>query len=287
MLEVVAMLDERCVTWRYAGDARILPFLGRAFLLQAAHPTIAAGVADHSNFKVDPFGRFQQSYGLVLKALYAADGDQVAAGVRATHKQIKGVMPDGRHYHAYEPEAYFWVLATGHETFVSVAQRFLRPMTRPEERRAYDEMRELGLRFGLRDRDMPATLEQFEEWYAWMLAERIEDSQTVRDVLATVRRPNPPKGVPRVAWPLPRELAAHLAWLTTVGTLTPSARDRLSISWGPVQERELEAIARVFRRLARLPAPWFYLPPAREAFARASRPPAGRLQMVGEDRIAA
>ena len=133
------MLHEGGVTWRYAGDARILPFLGRAFLLQVAHPTIAAGVADHSRFKKDPFGRFKQSYGLVLQTLYAIDGKRVGAEVRASHRRITGVTADGRRYHAFEPEAYFWVLATGYETVVVTARRFLKPMSSAEERRAYDE----------------------------------------------------------------------------------------------------------------------------------------------------
>ena len=203
------MLHEGGVTWRYAGDARILPFLGRAFLLQVAHPTIAAGVAEHSRFKEDPFGRFKQSYGLVLQTLYAADGERVGAEVRASHRRITGVTAGGRRYHAFEPEAYFWVLATGYETVVVTAQRFLKPMSSSEERQAYDETRELGRRFGLRERDMPATLESFAEWYVWMLEDRIESNPTVTEVLATVRRPNPPIPIPRLSWFLPgRSLGA-------------------------------------------------------------------------------
>jgi uncharacterized protein (DUF2236 family) len=268
------MLDRSSVTWQYAGDARVLPFLGRAFLLQAAHPTIAAGVADYSVFKEDPFGRFQQSYGLVLQTLYAADGERVGAEVRAMHKQFRGVKPDGGSYHAYEPEAYFWVLATGYETILVTSQRFGRPMTSVQRRRAYEETRELGRRFGLRDRDMPATLAAFEDWYAWMLAERIGDNQTVRDVLATVKRPAPPRGLPAVAWPLPRELVGRCGWLATVGTLTPAVRERLNIPWNLVQEAELELLARAFRALAVLPNGWFQLPPARAAFARTRPAPA-------------
>jgi uncharacterized protein (DUF2236 family) len=265
------VLDEHSVLWRYAGDARMLPFLGRAFLLQAAHPTIAAGVADHSVFHEDPFGRLQQSWGLVLKTLYAADGERVGAEVRARHRRIRGVTQGGRHYHAFEPEAYFWVLASGFETIVVTVARFARPLSAAEERRAYDETRELGRRFGLRDRDMPDTLERFQDWYAWMLAERIENNPTVREVLDTVGRPAPPSGFPRALWPLPRIPAAHLAWLTTVGTLTPRVRERLEIPWNGVQEAELSAIAHAFRALDVVPARWCYLAPAREAFGRVER----------------
>ncbi len=268
------MLHEGGVTWRYAGDARILPFLGRAFLLQVAHPTIAAGVADHSHFKEDPFGRFKQSYGLVLRTLYAADGERVGAEVRASHRRITGATADGRRYHAFEPEAYFWVLATGYETVVVTAQRFLKPMSSAEERRAYDETRELGRRFGLRERDMPATLESFAEWYAWMLEDRIESNPTVAEVLATVRRPNPPIPIPRLSWFLPREITGRLAWLATVGTLSSAVRERLGITWSLADELQLQATARAFRALQVLPAGWFLLPPAREARGNARNAPA-------------
>jgi uncharacterized protein (DUF2236 family) len=268
-------LDRTSVMWRYAGDARMLPFLGRAFLLQAAHPTIAAGVADHSDFKVDPFGRFRRSWGLVLDALYAADSERVAAEIRASHKPIRGVRSDGRRYSAFEPEAYFWVLASGFETIVSSARRFGRPFSAAEERRGYEETRELGSRLGLRERDMPDAYESFQDWYAWMLAERIDDNQTVRDVLAVLRRPNPPRGVPAIVWPLPRVAVAELGWLATVGTLPASVRARLRIPWGPVDEIRLRAVAQAFKLLNAAPAGFFYLPPARAAFKRVKLPAAG------------
>jgi uncharacterized protein (DUF2236 family) len=262
------VLDSTAVTWRYAGDARFLPFTGAAFLLQAAHPTIAAGVADHSNFQADPFGRLQHSYGLVLETMYSADGARIGAEVRRAHRGIKGVKPDGSRYSAYEPEASWWVLATGYQVIADAAARFFTPMTATERRRAYDEMREVGRRFGLRDRDMAATLPEFDDWYAWMLAERIEDSQTVRDVLATIRRPNPPGGVPHALWPLPREVAGRLAWLATIGLLPPVARARLDVSWSRIDEAQLDAIGLLYRGLEVVPASWWRLPPARAGYAR-------------------
>jgi uncharacterized protein (DUF2236 family) len=268
---MIAALDQSSVTWRYAGDARLLPFLGRAFLLQAAHPTIAAGIAEHSNFKDDPFGRLNRSYGLVLKTVYAVDGERVGAEIRAAHRRIKGVRADGRRYHAYEPEAYFWVLATGYDTIVVTANRFLRPIAQAEQRRAYDEMRELGRRLGLRDRDMPATLARFRAWYAWMLENRIENSQTVRDVLATIRHPKPPAGFPGLLWPAPRVLGAQLAWLATVGTLTAAVRERLEVPWSAVDAKKLELVAGAYRASRLVPDRWCRLPRARTAFARCAR----------------
>jgi uncharacterized protein (DUF2236 family) len=273
---MIDAFDESSVMWRYAGDARILPFLGRAFLLRAAHPTIAAGIAEHSNFKEDPIGRLTRSYGLVLKTVYAADGERVGAEIRAAHRQIRGVRADGRGYHAYEPEAYFLVLATGYDTIAVTANRFLRPMPAQEQRRAYDELREPGRRLGLRDRDMPATLEGFRGWYAWMLENRIENSQTVRDVIATISHPKPPLRFPRPLWPVPRLLAAQLAWLATAGTLTSAVRERLDIPWTALDEAKLALLAPVLHASRLAPARWYRLPPARDAFRRARLTREGR-----------
>ena len=115
---------------------------------------------------------------------------------------------------------------------------------------------------------MPASYGSFQEWYAWMLAERIDDNQTVRDVLTVLRRPNPPRGVPAIVWPLPRAAVAELGWLATVGTLPASVRARLRIPWSVVDEIRLRAIAQAFKLLSAAPASVFYLPPARAAFKR-------------------
>src|SRR2546428_768078 len=44
------------------------------------HPTIAAGVGEHSNFKSDPWARLQDSFGLVLRTIYDADGERLPRG---------------------------------------------------------------------------------------------------------------------------------------------------------------------------------------------------------------
>jgi uncharacterized protein (DUF2236 family) len=262
------MLDQESVLWAYAGDARQVPLLGRTFLLHAAHPTIGAGVADHSNFIADPFGRLQHSWGLVLRTIYAAEGDPIGAEVREGHKRIKGVTPDGSHYHAYEPEAYFWVLASGFEGIVSNSARFTRPMTLGERRCAYHELREVGLRFGLRERDMPDTLEALWDWNDYIVKERLERTQTVEDVLAVLRRPNPPIGFPAAAWPVPRAGAAHIGWLLTIGTLTPRMRARLELPWSRIEETQLELLARAIRATNVLPMHRYHLPVARAAYRR-------------------
>ena len=56
--EVLALVPGRgSITWRRAADARIFVGAGYALMLQVAHPTVGAGVLEHSNYKADPWGR--------------------------------------------------------------------------------------------------------------------------------------------------------------------------------------------------------------------------------------
>src|SRR3954470_21817861 len=66
--------------WRAAGDVRTLSTAGYALLLQVAHPTVGAGVAQHSNFAADPWGRLLRTLDYVNGTIYG--GPEPAPGSR-------------------------------------------------------------------------------------------------------------------------------------------------------------------------------------------------------------
>src|SRR4051794_22376308 len=90
------------VAWQYAGDARAMFSAGTALLLQVAHPTVAGGVRDMSDFKTDPWGRLFRTLDYVNLLVYggAETAAQTGRMMREMHKRIKGVDPSGRRYHA-------------------------------------------------------------------------------------------------------------------------------------------------------------------------------------------
>ena len=102
------------VTWRIAGDGRLMAGAGFALLLQVSHPVVGAGVAEHSDFRNDPWGRLWRTLDYVNLSVFG--GPEAAAEIgrrtREMHKRIKGVRPDGERYHALDPEAFAWVHAT-------------------------------------------------------------------------------------------------------------------------------------------------------------------------------
>jgi uncharacterized protein (DUF2236 family) len=62
-------IHPRTITWRRAGDARVLIAAGYALLLQVSHPTVGAGVSEHSQFQRDPWGRLLRALGAGLRTV--------------------------------------------------------------------------------------------------------------------------------------------------------------------------------------------------------------------------
>ena len=61
----------RSEAWRLNREAMLLLGAGpRALLLQIAHPLVAAGVADHSDFRADPWSRLSGTLGSYLRIVY-------------------------------------------------------------------------------------------------------------------------------------------------------------------------------------------------------------------------
>ena len=98
----------------------------RALLLQSLHPLAMAGVADHSDYKGDPWGRLQRtSYFLAVTSFGTAeDASRAVASVRAIHERVHGTTADGRPYRANDPHLLRWVHVAEVDSFLNAYQRF-------------------------------------------------------------------------------------------------------------------------------------------------------------------
>jgi uncharacterized protein (DUF2236 family) len=239
------------ITWRRAGDARTMFGAGAALLLQVAHPTVAAGVREHSDFKSDPWGRLWRTLDYVHMLVYGGPEAAVNTGraMRAMHQRIKGVAPDGRRYHALEPEAYAWVHATLAETIIASHARFGRPLAAGQRARFYDEWRGLGRLLGIREGDLPTSWDGFRDYVEEMCSTRLEPSDVVDDVLESLADPKAPdvRGLGPRAWKAVTLPTSHTMLLATIGLLPPTARHSLGLDWTRAQEAELNVIGRVSR----------------------------------------
>src|SRR5205085_12678352 len=133
------------VTWRFASDARLYLVMLYPLLLQVAHPTVAAGVHDYSDFEQRPWDRLLRTLDYVSLLVYSGE-EAVAVGrrLRELHKQFRGTREDGERYYALEPEAYAWVHATLLESYVVGHAQLGSAVSAPETETFYREYRRLG-----------------------------------------------------------------------------------------------------------------------------------------------
>ncbi len=112
------------VTWRVMGDPST--FVGgiRALLIQAAHPEVVAGVADHSLYDEDPLGRLSRTSAYVTATAYGAmpEVERAIAVVRRAHRPIQGTSHRGRPYAADDPELSAWVQNALTDSFLTAHQ---------------------------------------------------------------------------------------------------------------------------------------------------------------------
>ncbi|MEU3556289.1 oxygenase MpaB family protein [Streptomyces fragilis] len=238
--------------WRIFGDVRSLLLAPELLLLQVAHPVVGAGVADHSNFRAEPWPRLGRTLLSLSTVIY---GGQEAATAEArrligVHAGMKGLDASGRRYHALHPEAYHWVHATLVKAPVDAMRLFGPGLGEDELAAYYREMRDVGRVWGLKDYHLPPDWPSFLAYYDAMVADRLEPNRSVRDVLDALASPaRPAPWVPDALWRPVARAAGRAALFVTVGVLPPVLRERFGLSWSPRQERRLRRFARVVRLL--------------------------------------
>jgi uncharacterized protein (DUF2236 family) len=131
-------------------------FIGaiRALLLQSLHPLAMAAVAEHSDYREDPWRRLQRTSHFVGITTFgrAADAQQAIARVRAIHRRITGTAPDGRPYAASDPHLLTWVHIAEADSFLRAHSSF---GTRPLDQAGRDgyvaDMARIGAELGVPD----------------------------------------------------------------------------------------------------------------------------------------
>jgi len=108
------------------GDASMFVGGVRALLLQSLHPLAMAGVAAHSGYKGDPWGRLQRTSHFLAVTTFgtAEDAEAMVGRIRAVHELVVGTAPDGRRYAASDPHLLRWVHAAEIDSFLTAHQRY-------------------------------------------------------------------------------------------------------------------------------------------------------------------
>jgi len=124
--DAAGLFGPESITWRVHADPLLIVGGIRALLLQALHPLALAGVAEHSGFKQDPWGRLGRTADFVATLTYGTRSDAIraAARVRGAHRGLAGIEPEtGTPYRVDDPALLLWVHCCEVDSFLSTARR--------------------------------------------------------------------------------------------------------------------------------------------------------------------
>jgi len=162
--------------------------------------------------------------------------------VRGTLAEPVGSFPAGTPYAADDPQLLLWILATLVDSALVVFQRYVRSMSRDERDAYWQDYKVFGRLFGLEDDEMPARIEDFEDYVAGMLASGdlfVSEEARALAVQIVMRPPVPLKVRPLL----------ELANFITVGLLPRELRRQYGFGWDPARGLALLGGAEYARRV--------------------------------------
>lgn len=247
------------VSWKVNREVVVIAGWGRAILLQLAHPLVAAGVEEHSSFRVGVAAsarRLRSTIRAMLSLTFGSEEEAIsaAAAINLIHDRVSGrlrtpagVFPQGTAYSAHDPGLLCWVHATLLDSIPLTYELLVGPLT-PAERDGY--CAEAAIMEPLLDIPaglLPRSTRVLDAYMEEMLAGgHIAVTPRTR---ALARAALFPPGW-RLFWPAFRPLQ-----LITVGLLPPAVREAYGFQWTRREARALDrwtAALRIVRRL--LPA---------------------------------
>jgi uncharacterized protein (DUF2236 family) len=146
--------------------------------MQAAHPLAVTGLLAHTSALDDPYERLARTARTLGTIGFGsrAEADEVTRQVRAMHKRVRGRLseavgphPAGTPYRADDPELLLWVLFTLVDSTLTVYRKYVRSLSREDEAAYWDDYKVVGRLFGLRQTEMPATLDDLDAYRRRML----------------------------------------------------------------------------------------------------------------------
>jgi uncharacterized protein (DUF2236 family) len=265
------------VAWVLQREIALLLAWGPAILLQLAHPLVARGVADHSAFRTERWGRARRLHRTLDAMLRLAFGtrpeaEAALARINAIHDRVHGrlpesagVFPAGTPYSAHDPALLAWVHATLVAMNLRVYELFVGPLRLEDQDRYFAEASAIEGHLGIPEGRLPRSAGELARYMEDMLASgQTSVTDTARKLAQAIIYPE----VPAVVAP-----AFSLMRLTTIGLLPPSIRAGYGLPWTSRSEARLRRAAAVSRALLPLtPSLLRHWPAARAA----AHPPARR-----------
>ncbi len=251
------------VAWRLNGEMVLGLVVLRALFMQVAHPKVAQGVADHSDFRRKPFARALATFKSQQRIVFGTCEESIEALMRiySRHTAVSGELGQGAAYQANDPSLLFWVYATLIDSMFYAYRTFLPELAPAEWERFYEEGKLFARLIGIPDERVPTRLADFNAWMVAALAsDEIYVSPAGYEIGQSLLR-------------MPVRLAEPLTGFLAAGTLPPRLRSQFGLHWSAARQRRFDRFAGFVRTAARFtprflrtaPVYWMALHRARQA----------------------
>jgi uncharacterized protein (DUF2236 family) len=208
-------------------------FIGglRALLLQSLHPLAMAGVAQHSDYRHDPWGRLQRTADFLAATTFgpAQESQRAIDMVHKVHERVTGTARDGRSYEANDPHLLKWVHLAEADSFLTAHDRYGQTELSDEQRDGYiADMARIASALGVID--PPRSVAELRDQLRSYRPE-LRSTPEARDAAKYLLFSAP---LPAVARP-----AYGLLTAAAISLLPVWARIPLRLPWLPVSEKML------------------------------------------------
>ena len=234
-----------------------------ALLMQVAHPLVAAGVDQHSDFRRSPLRRLVRTVDTTLAIVYGerATAESALTRIGRRHGPVRGQAADGRAYRARDPRLMLWVQTTLVLTSVRWYEAVMGRMSDAERDAYWAEGKFFAGELGVPEHLFPPTYADLERYEAEMLGTEVRPDSVATAVARDVLRP--------YSW-----LPEALYWPTdalSAALLPVSLRGRLGLRYGAPQRLFYRAVIVSVRALRVLLPEWLTVVPQARRFEKAQR----------------
>jgi uncharacterized protein (DUF2236 family) len=240
---VTGIYSDESITRRVNRENILLLGGGRALLMQLAHPKVAAGVDDHSDFRKHPIRRLRRTVQMTMAIVFGERETALAAArsVNQVHARVRG-----DDYRALDPDLLLWVHATLVDSALVTYQAFVQGLTASEREDFYQESKLAGELLGIPRSKFPKALSDFDRYVEGMIdGGEVRVSLRAKELARLVLRPR----LRLVPGPVMIPLQ-----VVTTGLLPMRLRDDYGLAWGGRQQKAFKlAIAAVPRIVALTP----------------------------------
>jgi uncharacterized protein (DUF2236 family) len=232
--------------------------------MQVAHPLVAAGVDQHSDFRRSPLRRLVRTVDTTLAIVYGerATAEAALKRIGRRHGPVRGHAVDGRAYRARDPRLMLWVQATLVLTSVRWYEAVMGRLSDAERDAYWAEGKFFAGELGVPKDLFPPTYADLERYEAEMLSTQARPDPVATAVARDVLRP--------YSW-----LPEALYWPTdalSAALLPVPLREPFRLRYGLAQRLFYRAVIVAFRALrATLPA-WVTVVPQARRFEKARGP---------------